>query len=303
MSGIVTGEAVVVPLDVARPPSRAIAFAVDALIQLAVAVGGVWALTTVLDRLDRAALAAVTLTAVVAVLVGLPVLWETLTRGRSPGKALMGLRVVRDDGGAIRFRHALVRALVGVFVDLWVSAGLVALISSSVSSHGKRVGDLLAGTLVVRERIRLPPAPTPAMPPALAPWAATLDLTGLGDDLAATVRIFLARTGELAPSVRAATGVNLAQTVAGRVSPAPPMGVPPETYLAAVVAERHRREVERARQSAQAAQAARAQTAPFTDGAPGPARTPPGSVTPPPVSPTPVPPGGHVPPGGFTPPR
>jgi len=178
------------------------------------------------------------------------VTWETLSRGRSPGKTMMGLRVVRDDGGAIRFRHALVRALLAVFVDVWVTAGVVGVVVSSLSAQGKRVGDLLAGTVVVRERVRTQPAPVPAMPAALAPWAATLDLTGLTDELTMTVRSFLARSGELDPAVRISTGLRLAHAVALVISPAPPVGVPSEAYLAAVTAERRRRDIERLRRRA-----------------------------------------------------
>ena len=56
----------------------------------------------------------------------------------------LGLRVVRDDGGPIRFRHALVRGLVGV-VEIWLTVGAVALVVSLASSQGKRLGDFLAG--------------------------------------------------------------------------------------------------------------------------------------------------------------
>ena len=59
---------------------------------------------------------------VVLVLVGLPTLVETLTRGRSLGKIAAGLRVVRDDGGPVRFRHSFVRSLF-MLVDFWLTGG------------------------------------------------------------------------------------------------------------------------------------------------------------------------------------
>jgi hypothetical protein len=98
-----------------------------------------------------------------------------------------GLRVVRDDGGPIGFRHALIRGLVGV-VELWLLSGAPALICSLANSKGKRLGDLLAGTVVVRERMPSQSGVVAAMPPGLAGWAAGLDLSRLPDDLALAAR-------------------------------------------------------------------------------------------------------------------
>src|SRR5215471_5526474 len=91
--------------------------------------------------LDVASAAAIGLTVLVGVIVGYPVLWETLTRGASPGKYALGLRVVSDDGGPERFRQALVRGLAGV-VEIWIMFGVPALISSLLSDRGKRLGDI-----------------------------------------------------------------------------------------------------------------------------------------------------------------
>src|SRR5919112_957635 len=83
------------------------------------------------------------------VFVVVPTTVETLTRGRSLGKVAAGIRIVRDDGGPVRFRHALIRALAGVG-EIWLTLGAVALITSMLNDRGKRVGDLLAGTYAVR---------------------------------------------------------------------------------------------------------------------------------------------------------
>jgi uncharacterized RDD family membrane protein YckC len=187
--------------------------------------------------------AAVTLSVVVLALVVWPTMIETLTRGRSLGKAMMGLRVVRDDGGPIRMRHSLVRALAMVFLDLWVTSGVVGGLSALASSKSKRMGDHLAGTIVVGERI--PRHATShqeiAMPPQLAGWAAGLDLVAVPDGLALNVRTFLHRAPSLDPGVRVTTAERLATQLAGHVRiPAPP-GTPAEAYLAAVLAERTHR--------------------------------------------------------------
>jgi uncharacterized RDD family membrane protein YckC len=95
---------------------------------------------------NEALVAVASLVCTVAMPVGLPAATETLTRRKTPGKNAMGLRTVRDEAGPISFRHAFVRALVGV-VEFWLLSGVPALVFALVSPHGKRVGDMVAGTL------------------------------------------------------------------------------------------------------------------------------------------------------------
>jgi hypothetical protein len=182
----------------------------------------------------------------VTTIVIVPTVVETLTRGRSLGKLAAGLRVVRDDGGPIRLRHAFVRALVAVF-ETYATSGSVALISSLWNRSGKRLGDLLAGTYVVRERSGAPPPPPPQMPPELAAWAHGADIGRIPDTLAMAARQLLARANALHPASRARLGVDLAQRVAGYVAPPPPSAVHPERFLAAVLAERRDRDLVRLR--------------------------------------------------------
>ena len=101
----------------------------------------------------------------VAIIVGYPATMETLTRGRTVGKLALGLGSVRSDGGAIRFRHALVRALAAV-VEMYMCSGAIAVITSLLSPEGKRVGDYMAGTIVVRERAPTDRRPSCGCPPA-----------------------------------------------------------------------------------------------------------------------------------------
>ena len=288
MSDLVAGEAVVLEMRLARLASRGLALALDLAVQVAVLLAGSFLVFGVALGVDDALGAAIVLTYYVAVVLGYPVLLETLTRGRSLGKMAFGLRVVRDDGGPIRFRHALVRGLLGV-VEFWVLFGSLPLITSLASSRGKRVGDLLAGTVVVRERVPVSGAAMAAMPPPLAAWAATLDLTRVPDDLALAARQFLSRASQLAPQVRAEMGRRLAAAMADVTSPPPPPGVPPEAYLSAVLAERRRRETARLQPAYGAAP-------PAAPPAAGPGGTPvmappvaPQPVAPPPVPPPPVP--------------
>jgi uncharacterized RDD family membrane protein YckC len=245
MRELVTGEAVVVDLAEARLASRAAALALDALVQAGALLAALFGISALLGRADEQLLGALGLVAIVGALLGYPVTMETLTRGRTLGKMALGLRAVRDDGGPLRLRHALVRGLVGI-LELWATAGGVALIASLVSRRGKRLGDVFAGTLVVRERTPDTGAGPMPMPPGCAGWAAGLQLTGLPDHLALSARQLLARRGQLSPPAWEATTRELATAVADRVAPAPPPGMPADIYLAAVLAERRRRAESRA---------------------------------------------------------
>ncbi|MEU6812641.1 RDD family protein [Streptomyces sp. NPDC046831] len=246
MSELVTGEAVALELRPARLPSRALAVLIDLAAVLAVYIGVSVGLVFASASLDDAAQAAVSIAAFLLVLVGGPIAVETLSHGRSLGKLALGLRVVRDDGGPIRFRHALVRGAIGV-VEILMTFGVVACVASLVSARGRRLGDVFAGTLVVRERVasgRLDFVPPP--PPWLVGRFSTLDLSAVPDGLWLAVRQYLTRMHQLDPQVGWAMAQRLADDVAARTgAPAPP-GVPPAMYLAAVVDERRTREARRA---------------------------------------------------------
>src|SRR4029078_9618706 len=122
----------------------------------------------------------------VLVSLGYPVAMETLTRGRTLGKSALGLRLVRDDGGPIAFRQALVRGLVGLVLErpglmLLGFGPAVGMTAAMFSARGKRIGDMMAGTVVLQERQPARPQWTPVMPPPLAWWAPTLQLTRVDD--------------------------------------------------------------------------------------------------------------------------
>ncbi|MGR8010210.1 RDD family protein [Streptomyces hypolithicus] len=246
MTELVTGDAVVLALRPARLPSRALALVIDMAVvwaaYLAVSIG----LAIATASLDEAAGMAIAVASFLLVLVGAPIAVETLTHGRSLGKMACGLRVVRDDGGPIRFRHALVRGAVGV-VEILMTFGVVACLASLVSERGRRVGDVFAGTLVVRERVsagRVAAVPPP--PPWLVGRFAGLDLSGVPDGLWLAVRQYLTRLGQLDAQVSASMAQRLAGDMAARTGAPVPEGVPAAAYLAAVVSERQGRDVQRA---------------------------------------------------------
>ncbi|TMR98226.1 RDD family protein [Nonomuraea basaltis] len=241
MSEVVTGDAVVVEVRVAQMPSRALAIIIDMAVQLTVLIGAYAILGAFAVISDSAMFAAVMIVLLVLVMVGYPVLFESLSRGRSLGKLALGLRVVSDDGSPERFRQALFRGLAGV-VEFWMLSGAPALIASLVSQRGKRLGDVFAGTIVISDRAPRDSGQVIMMPPPLASWAARLELSQLPDEVVQAARQYLSRWHDLSPQVQHEMGVRIATQTAAFVSPAAPPGVPPHAYLSAVLAERRRRE-------------------------------------------------------------
>lgn len=253
---LVSGEAVELDIPVARVGSRVLSLLIDMVVEFTIIVALIAAipliavLLTSINELTTAVFRTLATITIVAVFIGYPVTMETLVGGRTLGKLAVGLRVVRDDGGPIQFRHALTRSLVGITLE-WpgllmpMVTWTASLATMLANRSGKRLGDLAAGTIVVHDRTPASWGWVPVMPPALAGWATTLDLTNLPDDLALAVRHFLARNRRIAEPFRSHLGVSLAQEVAAITTPAPPAGVPGWMYLAAVIAERHRRSAHR----------------------------------------------------------
>ncbi|UXA17712.1 RDD family protein [Mycobacterium sp. SMC-4] len=276
---VVTGDAVVLDIQMAQLPVRALSILIDVTVVFVVYLAGVmlWALT--LSEFDSAFSAAVLIIFTVLALVGYPLIFETATRGRTLGKIVMGLRVVSDDGSPERFRQALFRALAGV-IEIWMLTGGPAVICSLLSPKGKRIGDIFAGTVVISERAPKM-APPPLMPAPLAGWASALELSGLRPEQAELARQFLARAGQLQPQMRDQMAYHIATDVVAQISPPPPPGAPPAMVLAAVLAERHRRELMR-----------------LNTAAPGPPQQPPQQPVAWPTQGPPAAPRG----GGFTPP-
>ncbi|MFI8488477.1 RDD family protein [Streptomyces rubrogriseus] len=301
MSELVTGEAVALELRPARLPSRALAVLLDLAVAVAVYVAVTVALMVATASLDVAAQTALSIATFVLVLVGGPIAVETLSHGRSLGKMACGLRVVRDDGGPIRFRHSLVRGLIGV-IEILMTLGVIACVASLVSARGRRLGDVFAGTLVVRERVPFSSAGfMPPPPPWLAGRFSGLDLSAVPDDLWLAVRQYLARMGQLDPRVGWAMAERLAADVAARTGATVPREVPPPAYLAAVLQERQAREARRAfgGASAEGRTAGPVPAAPAPSARPAVPTTPPPVPTAPPAAPSPAPSPG----GGFEVPR
>ena len=244
---MVTPEAVALEFRTANLGSRILAYLLDMVIVALGILVGLLAVALIGQASDVVVPDWVALTIVLVLLpgwwLGYFIAFETLWRGRTPGKAALGLRVVTKEGAPVRFRHAAIRALLGL-VDFLVLGGFLAVVFILLTRDNQRLGDLVAGTLVLRERSALAaPAPVSfAPPPGLEAYAATLDPGGVGTEEYLAVRTFLTRAASLAPAPRSALAMQLANPLAAKLRPPPPAGISPEAYLRCVAAAYQQRQ-------------------------------------------------------------
>lgn len=206
---IETPEHVGFSVELADLGSRFLAILVDTAIQgalvLAVAaLGGLILLGLSRSQIpDSARTSALSVLAGAGLLAGFLIIWgyhigfETWMRGQTPGKRAFGLRVVKDSGAPVGFFDAVIRNLMRT-IDLLPTSYAAGVVSILVTRSHKRLGDLAAGTLVVRE---------PRARPVFG-GAHEFDPTRrrlLGD--------FLERTGELDPGARDRIALTLADAL------------------------------------------------------------------------------------------
>ena len=237
---LVTGEAVALDVRPASVILRGAGSIIDTIAYLALYLLILLAFfMTVAVFTDTALTQAIMVAALVFSVLIVPVLVETLTHGRSLGKLAIGARIVRDDGGAISLRHALIRALTGV-LEIIMTVGGLAAITALLNGRSKRLGDLLAGTYSQHERVqRNKEVPRP-LPESLLPWSQTVDIARLPDQLARRVAQFLRQSSHLTRPTRE----RLAQTLAAEATPfvSPLPDAPAELFLIGVAAVRRERE-------------------------------------------------------------
>jgi uncharacterized RDD family membrane protein YckC len=189
---IATPEGVSLELPLAGLGSRFVALLVDTFLQgLAFAL---LILALVVADAGGFAAAAVVALAVFALLFAYPVAFELGAAGRTPGKRWSSLRVVCDDGSPVTFRSSALRNVLRL-VDILPGLYLVGAIAIFATGKNQRLGDLAAGTLVVREPRAAAAAVQSAVPieeaePGELPaW----DVSGLRDAELAALRRFLER--------------------------------------------------------------------------------------------------------------
>ncbi len=245
---IATPEGLSVHLQLAGVGSRFIAGCFDLTLQLIIiAVIGV----IVGNIVGGAVAAAVIAVTVFAVIFFYDVLFEVRAGGRTPGKRLTHLRVVRDNGTPVDFQASSVRNLMRL-VDGLTFLYLPTLFGIFFTRRNQRPGDLAGGTLVIRDAPKMSPsAPAGAAvartatgrpdvpvagpgPVAGERAAAALDVSAVTEAEVAAVRRFLARRDELDRDARQRLAHRLEAGLRAKVS-----GVPehhnPERFLEALV--------------------------------------------------------------------
>ncbi|HHV56044.1 MAG TPA: RDD family protein [Firmicutes bacterium] len=159
---ILTLEGVRLDLEVAGIASRAGATAIDTLLQAlpVLALGLAIKHSGWLNRPDlRSWMTALLALTGFTVFLGYPTLFERLWDGQTPGKRLLGFRVTQLDGTSVPFSATVIRNLLRV-VDFLPALYLLGLAVAAFSRHSRRLGDWLAGTIVLREH-RIAPAELP----------------------------------------------------------------------------------------------------------------------------------------------
>ena len=238
---LITGEAVALDLRPAGFILRAAGSAIDWLAYTATYLIIVLVIVNLpgIFELDSALLQALVVVIGILCWLVIPVVVELLSHGKSLGKLAVGVRIVRDDGGAIGLRHAAIRGMLGV-LEIFGTLGGGALIVGLLNSRAKRIGDLLAGTYAQHERIPHYQTPIYGVPLPLVEWSLTADVARMPDALSRRIAHYLAQARGLSPETRVRLGRQLANEASIYVSPVPVADA--ELFLAAVASLRRDRE-------------------------------------------------------------
>lgn len=237
-----TPEHVVLDFEIAGLGSRALAALADSAIMGVLLLAEAVALPLAASRLGGALSTVVyplVTLALFATTWGYFALFEAFRDGQTPGKRWMGIRVLRDTGHAVTLREAAIRNLLRL-ADFLPPPYVTGILCVALHRQGKRLGDLVAGTIVVRDR---PDEVAVAAARAGEPRPAALAVAGaprLDDADFQVLRAFAARVGELPPDVQARLAAPIAERVSARI---PRRTSDPVTFLLA----EHDEEAERRR--------------------------------------------------------
>ncbi|MGB5034981.1 MAG: RDD family protein [Blastocatellia bacterium] len=157
------------------------------------------------------------------------VIFETIWNGQTPGKRLFRLRVIREDGRPIRFYESLVRNLIRTALDsmpmVIVPLYSIGIVSVFLSGRSKRIGDYVAGTVVIRESETKAPTLSDVMALARSESAKdraviadaqlfAFDPEKLGQEDFEAMSVYLRRRYDLPDDVRFALGNRIAASLA-----------------------------------------------------------------------------------------
>ena len=172
--------------------------------------------------------AALLVLVVFAIYWGYFVAFETLWSGQTPGKRIMRLRVVREDGRPVRFFEVFVRNLLRLAIDFMpFPTYAIGVVSIIFSARSKRVGDFVAGTVVVKERATEAPSLDEIIKvseieqrrlDSAAPAPFSSDTRRLSEPEMRAVQTFLKRRFELTEPNRSALASRIAQAISAKLN-------------------------------------------------------------------------------------
>jgi len=155
------------------------------------------------------------------------VVFETFWNGQTPGKRIMKLRVVREDGRPVRFFEAFIRNLLRLVIDVMPPFSYaIGVVSIIFSPRSKRIGDFVAGTVVVKERATEAPSLAEILKISEAEQRRfeqpnvplfTVDARKLSPVEVRAVETFLKRRFELGEPNRGALAMRIAQPISARL--------------------------------------------------------------------------------------
>lgn len=212
---IETPEGVSIDLTLAGLGSRFGATAIDLLIQGALLLAIVLALTLAGSTVSAdigVFLMGVGSLAVATVILGYYLVFELLNGGRTPGKAAFGLRVATVDGRPLDLAAVTIRTLLRL-VDFLPGAYAIGAIAIVTTSRNQRLGDLAANTVVIRDRREAPAITNPGTSRIREGW----DTSAVTGDEMAVVRRYLSRRSSLAFDARRKLSAELADRLRPRV--------------------------------------------------------------------------------------
>lgn len=225
---ITTPEGVELDLQLAGLGSRFAAQLIDLVIKTVMII----LVMIVFSQLGLTGVAIIIPT-IVLILYGYDVLFETLGNGRTPGKRLLRLRVLRVGGEPIDFMSSAIRNVLRL-IEGFTTAFIPAMVSVLATKKNQRLGDLAAGTIVIHED---PVAKGAPEVPPYGPWGsptvavgAVWDVSAVRAEEVAAVRSFLERRWTLDSNTRTRLAIQLADGLWQKVAGAP-HGLPPEAFL------------------------------------------------------------------------
>lgn len=232
-----TPEGIEISVTLAGLGSRIAASLVDSTIQVVVLVIATVGAAAAGDVFDSV-MVVFGLTGLMwlGLMLGYFVVFEVLNHGRTPGKAMFHIRVIAVDGQPVGFGQSMVRNLLRL-VDLFPLFPVLGPIAILASERNQRIGDLAAGTVVVRDRT---PTVGDVAIPVLDPAAQTWDVSAVTPDELEMARRYVRRRAEILPAKRESLAANLAGRLRRRVPGIPP-GADDDWVIGQVVAAKHAR--------------------------------------------------------------